>query len=126
MSESETKRNGGSGDAPEPEDCMESSTAAGGGQAEGDAARMPPIDFATFMVSMSTQALFHLGEVALPDQEPQVDLGMAKQTIGIIEMLKEKTKGNLTDSEAKLMDNLISDMRMRYVAVCQRRKAGGK
>ncbi len=87
---------------------------------------MPPVDFATFILSLSTQALFNLGEVVLPEQEPMMDLRAAKQTIGIVEMLKVKTKDNLSDSEAKLIDNLINDMRMRYVMVCQKSKDGSK
>ena len=74
--------------------------------------------FSTFVLSLSTSALVCLGE--LPDplkNEKSTNLPLAKQTIGIIEMLKEKTKGNLTEEEDKLLDGILYDLRMKYVTV---------
>jgi hypothetical protein len=72
--------------------------------------------FSTFILSLSTSALVHLGE--LPDpltSKKEVNLQLAKQTISIIEMLKDKTKGNLTSEEESLIDSVLYDIRLKYV-----------
>ena len=72
--------------------------------------------FSTFILSLSTSALVHLGE--LPDpitNEKETNLQLAKQTISIIEMLKEKTKGNLTNEEGDMMDSVLYEVRLKYV-----------
>lgn len=74
------------------------------------------ISFATFMVGLSTQALFHLGEIADPQGGgPQQDLPAAQQLIDIIGMLKEKTRGNLDHDEETLLDAILFELRMKYV-----------
>jgi hypothetical protein len=73
--------------------------------------------FSTFILSLSTSALVHLGE--LPDpitNKKEVKLQLAKQTISVIEMLKEKTKGNLTPEEENLLDNVLCDVRLKYLS----------
>ncbi len=83
--------------------------------------KMPPIDFSTLAFSLATQALVHMGQARLPGQpEGEVNLPMAKQTIDIITMLETKTKGNLNETEARLMQNLLYDLRTRYVQVAKR------
>ncbi len=72
--------------------------------------------FSTFILSLSTSALVHLGE--LPDpitNKKEINLQLARQTISIIEMLKEKTKGNLTDEEEKLLDSVLYDVRLKFL-----------
>ncbi|OPY70574.1 MAG: hypothetical protein A4E57_00416 [Syntrophorhabdaceae bacterium PtaU1.Bin034] len=72
--------------------------------------------FSTFILSLSTSALVHLGE--LPDpitNKKEINLQLAKQTISIIEMLKEKTKGNLSKEEEVLIDNVLYDVRLKYI-----------
>jgi hypothetical protein len=77
---------------------------------------LPEIDFSAFIFSLSTSALFHLGEVPDPaTQERKKDLPLAKQTIDILGMLKEKTQGNLEPAEEKLMENILTDLRWRYI-----------
>jgi hypothetical protein len=77
---------------------------------------LPEIDFSSFIFSLSTSALFHLGEVPDPvTHKREKDLPLAKQTIDILGMLKEKTRGNLTSDEEKLMENILTDLRWRYV-----------
>ena len=74
------------------------------------------IDFSSFVFSLGTSALLHLGEVPDPvTQKVEKDLPLAKQTIDILGMLKEKTRGNLTGDEEKLIDNLLADLRWRFV-----------
>ena len=75
------------------------------------------ITFTTFVLSLSTAALQHLGVSATEgeDQKPEVNLPAARQTIDILEMLAVKTKGNLSGEEDKLLGTLLYDLRMRYV-----------
>ncbi len=78
------------------------------------------LGFSTFILSLSTSALVHLGE--LPDpvtNEKGMNLQLAKQTISVIELLKEKTRGNLNEEEEKLIDTVLYDVRLKYVkAAC--------
>jgi hypothetical protein len=77
---------------------------------------LPALDFSSFIFSLSTSALLHLGEVPDPvTQKRERDLPLAEQTIDILGMLKEKTRGNLTPDEEKLMDNILADLRWRYI-----------
>jgi ABC-type hemin transport system ATPase subunit len=77
---------------------------------------LPEINFVNFLFSISTSALIQMGEIEDPvSQQTVKNLPLAKQTIDLIGMLKEKTKGNLTPDEAKLMENILFDLRMRYV-----------
>jgi hypothetical protein len=77
---------------------------------------LPEIDFSSFIFSLSTSALLHLGEIPDPVTHARAkDLPLAKQTIDILGILKEKTRGNLTPDEEKLMENILTDLRWRYV-----------
>ena len=79
------------------------------------------LTFSTFILSLSTSVLVNLGE--LPDplkNEEEVNLPLAKQTIGLIEMLMEKTKGNLTEDEDRLIDSMLYDLRMKYIEAAKK------
>jgi len=77
---------------------------------------LPEVNFNSLIFSLSSSALFHLGEIADPQSgEKQKDLPLAKHSIDIIAMLKEKTKGNLDEEEEKFMENILADLRWRYV-----------
>jgi hypothetical protein len=77
---------------------------------------LPPIDFMSFIMSLSTSALIYLGEVPDPvDNERKKIIPMAKQMIDLISLLKEKTKGNLTADEEKYMENILFELRMLFV-----------
>jgi hypothetical protein len=77
---------------------------------------LPEIDFTNFMLSLSTSALIQLGEIQDPfTQKSAKNLPLAKQTIDLIGMLKEKTKGNLSPEEEKVIEYVLYDLRMRYV-----------
>ena len=79
-------------------------------------AEYPPIDFHTFILSLASSALVHMGELDSPEGGvDEVDLPLAKHTIDVIAMLQEKTKGNLTPPEASLIESLLYDLRLRYV-----------
>jgi len=76
-----------------------------------------PIDFSSFVISLSSSVLISLGEIPNPEtQETSVDVCFAKQTIQILEMLEEKTRGNLSDGEQELIDQILFDLRFKYVS----------
>jgi hypothetical protein len=81
-----------------------------------DAAAGGEITFATFVFSLSTQALVHLGEIADPvDGATRVHLDGARQIIDILAVLADKTRGNLDEAEQSLLESALYDLRMRYV-----------
>jgi hypothetical protein len=98
---------------------MEDEKIIGSQQGEGEkneGKELEPLDFSTFILSLSTSVLMNLGLVENPvtgktEKEPAV----ARQTIELITLLKEKTRGNLTDDEGKLMDNVLHELRLWYV-----------
>ncbi|MBN2034715.1 MAG: DUF1844 domain-containing protein [Deltaproteobacteria bacterium] len=77
---------------------------------------LPEVNFSYFLVSLSSSALLHLGEIVDPQTgQRKADLPLAKHSIDIIAMLREKTKGNLTDEEQKALESILTDLRWRYV-----------
>jgi hypothetical protein len=77
---------------------------------------LPEVTMATFIFSLSSSALVHLGEIPEPEtNRPNVDLPIAKQIIDTLGMLEEKTKGNLDKDEERLLKAVLYDLRMRYV-----------
>jgi Domain of unknown function (DUF1844) len=87
-----------------------------GGSAEPIPEAGGEITFATFIFSLSTQALANLGEIPDPaDGATRVNLEGARQIIDILAMLDEKTRGNLDAAERSLLENALYDLRMRYV-----------
>ena len=90
---------------------------ASGETGDGDDS-LPAIDFATFVLSLSHSALVHLGDAPDPSGgAPRPDVAMAKQTIDLLVVLQEKTTGNLSGEEERLLDQVLYDLRMRYVEV---------
>lgn len=86
--------------------------------AGGEVAELPPLDFSTFILSLSSSVLMNLGLVENPmtgktEKEPAV----ARQTIDLLTLLKEKTTGNLSEEEGKLLDNVLHELRLWYVKV---------
>jgi hypothetical protein len=76
-----------------------------------------PPTFATFVLSLSTSILMHLGLVE-PDEgeEPsEPNLPLAKHSIDILEMIRDKTQGNLDPDESRLLEGVLHDLRMRFV-----------
>lgn len=90
-------------------------------QATPHAAPSPELTFTTFLLSLSTQALAHLGEIpSLMDGQMSKDLTAAKQLIDIIGILSDKTRGNLDAGETALMQNILYDLRLKYVELTRR------
>ncbi|MCW5892882.1 MAG: DUF1844 domain-containing protein [bacterium] len=84
----------------------------------GDPEADEPLTFSTFVLSLSTQALCHLGEMASPfTGRIERDLVAGKQVIDILGILAEKTRNNLDATEQSLLDAVLYDLRMRYVAL---------
>lgn len=74
------------------------------------------MDFSGFILSLNASALIHLGEIPDPQsRERSVNRPAVKHTIDILELLSEKTRGNLSDEEQKLLDDVLYDLRMKYV-----------
>jgi hypothetical protein len=77
---------------------------------------LPEVNFSTFVVSLSTEVLFHLGEFPHPvSGEKQKDLPLAKHAIDTLAMLKDKTQGNLSDEEKQLLEGMLYDLRMAFI-----------
>ena len=85
-----------------------------GGEAGPD---LPTLDFSTFVLSIIGSAYVHLGDAPTPDEPAERDLHMARQDIDLLGLLQEKTKGNLTGDEERLLEQALCDLRMRFVEV---------
>lgn len=78
---------------------------------------VPPASFATLVQSLLTQALYYMGEIAAEGQEPIMSLDMSKQQIDLLDILHQKTKGNLTPQEQTLIDTMLYEARTRWVSL---------
>jgi hypothetical protein len=102
-------------DAPKEEEKQKKPEAEAPKKEE-QAPPLPEVNFTSLIFSLSSSALFHLGEIADPQSgETKIDLPLSKHAIDTIAMLQEKTKGNLTDEEDKFVENILTDLRWRYV-----------
>ena len=87
-------------------------------------ASLDPIDFSTHVLSLASSAMVALGRMPTPDGESlELDVETAKHLIDVIGMLEVKTRGNLDESETKLVQSLLYDLRVAYVdaTVAQRK-----
>lgn len=109
MSQKEKEGQGGSGSPRAESECERRAAEA-----------LPKIDFATFILSLSSSVLIHLGEMSDPETgATQISLPLAKQTLDILGLLQDKTRGNLTDDEDRLLTELLYDLRMKFVKACK-------
>lgn len=108
--EDEKKMESGSGKAAPAGEQRREKEAAAGDPDERE------VNFSSFVISLATQALMQLGHVSPPEgvQVP-VDKTAAKQTIDILALLDEKTKGNLDEEEARLLNEILHNLRLSYV-----------
>lgn len=103
-------------DEAEIQDTQESAAPAG---AEAGHQHQQPfqIDFSTFIMSLTSSAFYHLGDIADPETgKTETNLPAVHQTIDMLTMLREKTQGNLNAEENKLLEQLIYELQMKYVA----------
>jgi len=78
------------------------------------------VTFSTFILSLNTAALVHLGEIPDPvTQKKEVNLTLAKQTIDTLEMLRIKTQGNLTPDEEKLLQTIIYELKLKFLKLVE-------
>ena len=99
-------------EAPEKEERKEQARK----EEESQRPPLPEVNFNSLIFSLSSSTLLNLGEIADPRTgEMNKDLPLAKHSIDTISMLKEKTQGNLTDEEQKFLENILTDLRWRYV-----------
>lgn len=82
---------------------------------------LPPASFAFLVISLRTQAemqlgLMHFGE---DEEKPKPDLMLARHSIDLMAMLLEKTKGNLSLDEQRLLENSLTELRFRFVQVTE-------
>jgi hypothetical protein len=81
---------------------------------------LPPPNMLTLINSLALQVMYSLGRLAGPDEQPpQPNFDHAKHHIGMLEVIEEKTKGNLTDDESKALAMAIHESRMSFVAASQ-------
>ena len=114
---SDSKGNGGADSAEaaqaQTQSSAEEADVAGAGE-------LPQIDFSTFILSLSHSALVHLGDAPNPASgKTEVNLPLARQTIDLLALLQDKSKGNLTGEEEHVLDQAVFDLRMRYVEVAK-------
>jgi hypothetical protein len=104
-------------EAPQTEDIKKKEDKAGEPKREREQGiPLPEVSFSSLLFSLSSSALLHLGEIADPyTNQKKQDLALAKHTIDTMAMLKEKTKGNLTEEEKKFLESVLADLRWRYV-----------
>lgn len=93
---------------------------APGGQEPPAEGEFPPADFQYLVLFLATQALLCLGEQPDPATGQKIkNLPGAKHAIDLMSVIQEKTKGNLSEDEAQLLESLLYDVRMRYVKATQ-------
>jgi len=98
----------------ETHDTQESSAP---GEAVVDQQQPFQIDFSTFIMSLTSSAFYHLGDIADPETgKTETNLPAVHQTIDMLTMLREKTQGNLNTEENKLLEQLVYELQMKYVA----------
>ena len=103
-------------DAAKDGEKVESSDIPKGAEESATEEDAPPLSFATFVLSLANTALFQLGLIRMPDsEEAYKDLKAARQTIDILAIMQDKTKGNLTDEEKRLIDETLYQLRMAFV-----------
>ena len=99
-------------DEQEAKDSQEQGTSS-----EGEQPEPFQVDFSTFIMSLTSSAFYHLGDMADPTTgKKEINLPAVQQTIDMLIMLREKTKGNLKEDENKLLEQLIYELQVKYVS----------
>ena len=82
---------------------------------------LPPMTFAAFVFSLATSAAMHFGDLGDPETgtPAEANLPAAQQMIDMLALLEEKTKGNLTDEERDLLQQVLYELRLRFVEARQ-------
>lgn len=82
------------------------------------------LDFNAFVLSLGSSAIINLGEAPDPTtgQKAEPDLALAQQSIDLLALLQDKTRGNLTADESRFIEQMLYDLRMLFVSVSKTRK----
>jgi hypothetical protein len=80
---------------------------------------LPPASFTFLTLSLRAQAEMHLGMMPYGDEQPEPNLPLARHTIDMMAVLQEKTRGNLTLEEQRLLENSLTELRFRFVQVSE-------
>lgn len=95
-------------------------------EAGGAAPQFPPASFEMLLTMFATEAMVGMGQIPMPGTEqPQANLDQARYAIDMIDMLKEKTKGNLSSEEEDAIINVLHQLRMAFISVQGAGPAGG-
>lgn len=88
---------------------------------------LPPPTFEFLVLSFKTQAELHLGLLRIPgeDDAPKKNPQLARHTIDMLAMVADKTKGNLSYEEQRLIENSLTELRFRYVQAMEDQKTAG-
>ena len=77
---------------------------------------LPPLDFSSIILPFYSQALFKLGLLGDPaNAEKEIHLGLARRLIDILDLLKDRTRGNLKPEEERFLESCLQQLRMRYL-----------
>lgn len=82
--------------------------------------QLPPADFSGLVSMLTTQAFFALGLIRTEEDKDQpADLKLAKYNIDMLEVIEQKSKGNLTEDEEKLLSGALHQLRMAFVKISE-------
>ncbi len=82
----------------------------------GESSPQGPLSFSAFILGLASSTLIHLGDAPNPETKGTgVDLMMARESLDLLDLLKTKTRGNLTSEEEQLFSSLLTDLRLRFV-----------
>jgi hypothetical protein len=84
---------------------------------DAEAPPLPRLDFSIFVMSIIGSAHVHLGDMPHPDGHAETNLELAQQDIELLSLLEEKTKGNLTGDEERLLTRALDELRARIAEV---------
>jgi hypothetical protein len=106
------------GAAPDERSGSSDDWEQGAAKEKGKPRALPPVDFTGFVFGFGQMALVHLGEIPEPDTgQASQNLEQARHVIDILDMLEEKTRGNLAQEEADLLRTLKSELKLKFVKV---------
>lgn len=112
----------GRNEEPHPEAAPKATEPAPKAAPKPAEAAPPPVDFTTFILSLATTALVQMGAAPHPETEQtEANPVLARETINLLGMLREKTRGNLTEDESKFLDALLYDLRVRFVELTRKK-----
>lgn len=84
---------------------------------------LPPASFEFLVLSLRAQAEMQLGLVSFGDERAEADLDLAKHSIDMLGVLAEKTRGNLSLEEQRLLENSLTELRFRYVQAAGKKQS---